>query len=352
MKKITTFLLFCMTILFGFTTNAQTVLFFEDFELQDADTHLTVGELGTSNVVDLAIDYSMLTGISSLNNGGSYCGKIAVNTSVGETSAVGLFPAGMSFTPPYTLSFDAWMNQDVQGSTTEFIYYGVQHAATTVLPTDGIDFAITADCGSSRDLRLYDAGTEVVFGTCDSCYPVGLASGNGQNTGPAYDVYPEYGSSLEAGSVDPSSQWIHYTVVVTDTDVTFAVNGIAWGHYDVSNTTAANIMVGYADLFSSVSNANSFMVIDNIKVVDNSSGSVTEGQIEGFKMYPNPATSVLNLQANNAIDQVQIYNVYGQEMLQMSVPQPQIDISALQPGTYFVKVQVGDAVQTYKLLKK
>ncbi len=352
MRKITSFLLFCTALLFGFTTNAQNVLFSEDFELQDANSSLTVGELGTSNVYDLATDYSTVSGISTPTNVGSYGAKIAVNTSSSEASAVGLFPTGMTFTPPYTLSFDAWMNQDGQGSTTEFIYYGVQHATTSVLPTDGVDFAITADCGSSRDLRVYDSGTEVTFDNCNACYPIGLSASYGQNTGGAYAAYPEYTAVLETGTTDPSNQWIHYTVIVTATDVTFNVNGATWGHYDVSNTTPANIMVGYADLFSSVGNANSFILIDNIKVVDNSSQSVSEGQIEGFEMYPNPSDDVLNIKADSPIDQVYIYNVYGQEVLQMNLPQSQIDISALKPGTYFVKVQVGDTTQTNKLIKK
>ena len=349
MKKITTFLFSFM--LFSFATNAQTVLFSEDFEGQDAASNLSVGELGTSNVYDLATTYSS-TPVSAPANGGSYCAKIAVNTSASEASAVGLFPTGGNFTPPYTLSFDAWMNHDGTGSTTEFIYFGVQHAGTTMLPTDGVDFAITADNGSSRDLRVYDAGAEVNYSNCDTCYPIGLANGNGQNTGLSYDINPEYAAFLAPGSTEPGNQWVHYSVVVTATDVTFMVNGGAWGHYDINNTSAANVLVGYTDLFSSVSNSESFILIDNIEVVDNSSGSVSEGQIEGLKMYPNPANDVLHIQASNSIDQVVIYNVYGQEMLKMNKPQPTISIRDLKPGSYFVKVMSGDKNQTYQLIKK
>ena len=357
MRKKVLLLSLVISMISSVSMLAQTVLFSEDFEDQNAATRLSVGEMGTSNVYDLATDYAT-TPVSPVVNGGTYCAKIAVNTSASEASAVGLFPAGGAFTPHYTLSFDAWMNHNGQDATTEFIYFGVEHATTTVLPTDGVDFALTADCGSSRDIRVYASGTENTYADCPTCYPGGSttdAGGNevGQNTGLAYSVTPGYyANSLTNTTAGTGNQWIHYSAIVTATDVTFSVNGVPWGHFDISSATAANLMVGYTDLFSSVGNAESYVLIDNIKVVDDSGSGIANNQIDGFRMYPNPAQNVLHLQANDAINHVTIYNVFGAEVLKASEVQSQMDISGLKQGAYFVKVQTDNQTGTYKLIKQ
>ncbi len=74
----------------------------------------------------------------------------------------------------------------------------------------------------------------------------------------------------------------------------------------------------------------------------------------GFKYYPNPATDVLYLSAQENIEKISIYNMLGQEM-KNSVPLTtnlSLDISDLQTGTYFIKAQVGNHLGTFKLIKE
>lgn len=84
------------------------------------------------------------------------------------------------------------------------------------------------------------------------------------------------------------------------------------------------------------------------------SASIAEAIIDGFSMYPNPVDNILNLTANNTIDTVSIYNMLGQEVLQ-SVPSAtavEIDMTSLSAGSYIVKVQAGEQIGSYNLIKE
>lgn len=73
--------------------------------------------------------------------------------------------------------------------------------------------------------------------------------------------------------------------------------------------------------------------------------------LNGIRLYPNPATSILYFEADQAsVDsKVYIYNVYGQLVKQQEVPPSRVseglDISALAPGLYYVRY--GNAVSSF-----
>ncbi len=62
----------------------------------------------------------------------------------------------------------------------------------------------------------------------------------------------------------------------------------------------------------------------------------------GFQAYPNPVNNVLNLQANEAISNVAIFNVLGQEVYRADINAmtSQVDMSQMASGAYFVKVNI------------
>ncbi|UGS20742.1 LamG-like jellyroll fold domain-containing protein [Flavobacterium cyclinae] len=68
-------------------------------------------------------------------------------------------------------------------------------------------------------------------------------------------------------------------------------------------------------------------------------------------MYPNPVNDVLNIEIENEIKSVEIYNIQGQKVLQSSYKQ--IETNSLNSGIYMVRVEdVNGAVATQKLIKK
>ncbi len=89
------------------------------------------------------------------------------------------------------------------------------------------------------------------------------------------------------------------------------------------------------------------------------SGSVTLGiddvdNASAFSYYPNPVKNTLNIDAQNNIENVVMYNILGQEVLRTSPNSinSEVDMSALNTGAYFVKVTIAGATQTVKILKQ
>ncbi|WP_304141327.1 T9SS type A sorting domain-containing protein [Mesoflavibacter zeaxanthinifaciens] len=69
------------------------------------------------------------------------------------------------------------------------------------------------------------------------------------------------------------------------------------------------------------------------------------------KLYPNPATEVVNIKTNQTIKNVRVFNVNGQKVLDI-VNQSQINISNLPTGMYFLNINTNQSNQTIKILKQ
>lgn len=70
--------------------------------------------------------------------------------------------------------------------------------------------------------------------------------------------------------------------------------------------------------------------------------------------YPNPIENTLNLSYQNAISEVSVFNVLGQQVLakQVNANEAQIDFSTLSQGAYFVKIVSGQTAKTIKVIKQ
>ncbi|MEJ6664077.1 MAG: T9SS type A sorting domain-containing protein, partial [Flavobacteriaceae bacterium] len=74
---------------------------------------------------------------------------------------------------------------------------------------------------------------------------------------------------------------------------------------------------------------------------------------KGFSVYPNPVNNVMNLQANENISKVAIYNVLGQEVYsaKINAMTSSVDMSSMATGAYFVKVNINGTEGTVKVIK-
>src|SRR5690606_6253940 len=79
-----------------------------------------------------------------------------------------------------------------------------------------------------------------------------------------------------------------------------------------------------------------------------------ENTFKGFKFYPNPTNDILNLSAKNNIEQVFIYSLLGQKVLETSPNQHDatINVSSLTPGVYIMKLAVNGQSASYKFIKQ
>ena len=80
-------------------------------------------------------------------------------------------------------------------------------------------------------------------------------------------------------------------------------------------------------------------------------GSENFTSLNDFTMYPNPATSILNISSREKIISVEIYSIVGKRVLVSQ--HTQVDVSHLTSGIYLVKITTNDnKVGTKKLVKQ
>jgi len=81
---------------------------------------------------------------------------------------------------------------------------------------------------------------------------------------------------------------------------------------------------------------------------------VSDSEISGIKIYPNPVKDILNISTKKSIENISIYNLAGQKVLNNAkVSNGQIDVSSLTSGTYVFKVSLeGGQIETFKIIKK
>lgn len=112
-----------------------------------------------------------------------------------------------------------------------------------------------------------------------------------------------------------------------------------------------------ADEFDLVLFASSFnqtgVYIDNVNITEETM-SVEEASFESFSFYPNPTKDVINIQLNNnqAIQQLEVFDVTGKSILTSKNPESQLDVRHLKSGNYILKVQLENSYQSFKFIKE
>ena len=76
--------------------------------------------------------------------------------------------------------------------------------------------------------------------------------------------------------------------------------------------------------------------------------------IEGLSFYPNPVSNgKIYITSKSSLDKdITIFDVLGKKVLQVSLTSRELNIAALSPGVYFIKIHEGDASATRKLIVK
>lgn len=74
--------------------------------------------------------------------------------------------------------------------------------------------------------------------------------------------------------------------------------------------------------------------------------------IEGLNLYPNPVSNgkVYISTKNDSDKEIQIFDVLGKKVLQTFLSSRELNISALAPGVYIIKIREEEASATRKLI--
>ena len=82
--------------------------------------------------------------------------------------------------------------------------------------------------------------------------------------------------------------------------------------------------------------------------------SIDDKLLVSFSMYPNPASSSLNISASSMIKNAVIYNILGKQVMNLSINKnsESINVSNLASGMYLIKYTTESAIGTAKFIKK
>ncbi len=152
--------------------------------------------------------------------------------------------------------------------------------------------------------------------------------------------------------------WYHAVVIFQAGVAKIYVNGILKG--EISRP-----LLNTNNTFFRIGNFNGF--VDDLKIYDRaisaseitnlynsgttlSSSNFSQNNLE-VKLYPNPVRDILNIEIENDIQSIEIYNIQGQKVL--SSNQKQINVSDLATGMYMVRIQdIDDNIATKKIVIK
>lgn len=181
-----------------------------------------------------------------------------------------------------------------------------------------------------------------------------FAANSGGNASP--DVFYSYTGSGSAETITlnacgPETNFATTVRVFTDCTLTtqIAFNDSSCVNqpelqFESDGSTTYIIMVeGYDD-----SQAGSFQLQLTCETL-----GINENSLVDIALYPNPVTDILNISSKTEITSVEIYNVNGQLLKNISLKamQGEIDLNSLTTGIYFAKVIANNAMETFKIIK-
>lgn len=154
--------------------------------------------------------------------------------------------------------------------------------------------------------------------------------------------YPE---EFSVYVIAPGQTYTNATEVIpaqsyTNTD--FEQHTIDLSAYDNQNIRIAIHATSEANMYG--------IVIDNFVV--SATTDIAENINNAISIYPNPATSILNVNANG-YNEVQIINMLGQVVYNTTMnDNAQINVRNLNDGVYFVRLNGANGTTTQKFIKK
>jgi hypothetical protein len=130
---------------------------------------------------------------------------------------------------------------------------------------------------------------------------------------------------------------------------------IPFTSFNCINTPPGNACPNVTDFVQFVITSNLGTVYyDNLYLHKNTVMSVSSFEKSNIKMFPNPATTNFTIDAEDMLENVVLYNMLGQAVINVTPnnSQANIDISGLQVGVYVVKATVNGVESTTRLVKK
>ena len=172
-----------------------------------------------------------------------------------------------------------------------------------------------------------------------------------------------YGSTVNTSIqplADVANDFHVYSMNWSPDQITFLIDGVGFYTYNpaVKNDDTwpfyleqyllLNIAMGGNGGAIDSNFSQSSMVIDYVRVYQNTTASTEDVFANKFSVYPNPSSDVLNIRTNEPIDKVELYNTIGQ--LIVAKKTTNINISSINIGVYILKIYSGNRIVTKKVM--
>lgn len=176
-------------------------------------------------------------------------------------------------------------------------------------------------------------------------------SSNGNTVNTAKKILPNVAENFHVYSMNWSPN-----------QITFMIDGVGYYTYNPSVKDAAtwpfdldqflllNVAIGG---FSGNPDANfteSSMVIDYVRVYQNTTASAEDFFSQKFSVYPNPSSNLVHIKSDENIDKIEVYSTLGKSVLTAKSNFSNIDVSNLKSGLYLLKIYVDDKVASKKII--
>lgn len=126
-------------------------------------------------------------------------------------------------------------------------------------------------------------------------------------------------------------------------------NSSTWP-FDLDQFILLNIAMGGIGGAIDAGFTESSMVIDYVKIYQNTTASTDDLFANKFSVYPNPSSNVINIRTDEIIDKTQLINTLGQIIINTKTNTNQLNINSVKPGIYLLKIYSNNKVVTKKVI--
>lgn len=171
----------------------------------------------------------------------------------------------------------------------------------------------------------------------------------GANAGPKY-FKVQYKISSSGTWTDVSSD----TVTIANDWTTGVING--WNLPSETWNASQSVYVRFLSITNTNTAGNTVdslgvVKIDDIFILGQNNTAVGENSLTNTRVFPNPASDVLNIENNENVSVLYIYSTNGRVVSQISNPAQSIDISNLAAGHYMLRMISDDnSMKTQSLI--
>ena len=161
---------------------------------------------------------------------------------------------------------------------------------------------------------------------------------------------------------DVANDYHVYSMNWSPNQITFLIDGVGFYTYnpavknsstwpfDLEQFLLLNVAMGGFAGTPDAGFTQSSMVIDYVKVYQNSTASIDDVFASKFAIYPNPSSEVINIRTDEIVDKTELYNTLGQLIINKNGNTKLLKINMVKSGLYLLKIYSGNKIATKKVI--